>query len=333
MTSTLSPTRPCATNTLAWFGLSVLAALFAWSCGDDDATNDPPQARLCGSNIEDLEFLQPELIADIAELIRTSTGTVRQGQQFDPVFSKDGLTLFFSSDHETNFQVYRATRPSVDEPFDTLIHLNSDVNRPKPVPQFPGDRAQVFGFQPLEDLGLATIQADYEQDLDRRFYLGELTADGYVWTPTLRTETSTRAFDNRLASDGLTLAYADAPRATDSRDLFFSQRARLSEAFTQTAALDGVNTPDQDESAPSLTDEGLLFVRRSSNTNDDIWFAQRTEGDFAFGSARALDPLNSDAFDGEPVVYSGETRCELVFVSSRDPSLPYRLYRSVLRPR
>ncbi|MEM6955631.1 MAG: hypothetical protein AAF645_08080 [Myxococcota bacterium] len=293
----------------------------------DESLPEPLAPILCGRPLAELEFDAPELIAEVASLIEAIMPG-RPGVHFDPAFSADGLTLYFTSDHEFEFKVWSESRATLDGPFDGLERAPADIN---------GDftfRTDQFGFQPVESLNLAAITASYPvMDLEppgrSHAFVGRFVGGAYEWSVSPVSFLHESISDVRLSLDGLQLYYG-APGAGE-RDIYVSKRPDLASAFETFDRVPFV-TQDENDSAPAPVrdPDTLLFVRAGTDTGDDLFVTNLGL------DGRPVEPvelvgLNSSEFDGEPVVLELPGRCELVFVSSRGDA--FKLWRSVITPR
>ncbi|MEL6340193.1 MAG: hypothetical protein AAFQ65_09805 [Myxococcota bacterium] len=267
-------------------------------------------------------FAEPEPLSDIRGLIEDSSPT-RFGIRFDPTFSSDGLTLFFSSDH-TGWAVWRATRPTLNAEFDNLAVLGDDVNR---------DSASEFNFHLRDTLGIAVIFSNYD-DGGGPLYEGIVQNNGTIAWSSSTLNAALDVGDGRLSNDALTLYFTVGTPSEGRRALYTATRSSAETSFADPGMLISVNTDDSDDSGPFPTAGGhalLLATNRSGGLgDDDIWLAERRSLEVPFEEPQPLTVLNSPEFDGEPTVLERDDGCEIVFVSSRGAEA-FQLYRSFVR--
>lgn len=284
-----------------------------------DAPNIGTGPALCGMPFGTWTLTTPEVL-EVNALLMAAFPVNGDRNEYDSVFSEDGLSLYFTSDQSGAFQVWVATRPSLAEPFDTVQLLGPDVN------DAPNG---IFGFDPLAHLGIAVISAPYAGTLGGDdFWLGTLSGGNWSWSAT-DLSTPSGDIDARLTADGLTVYY---PRgALDDRDIYVSRRPAIDVDFGPGTLLPELNSPVSDASPVPVA--GGMFVvtdRPGGAGSDDIWYAE-SAADGGFQQPYPLAAVNTPTFDGEPALYDHGGTCELVFSSFRDG--PSNQYHSIVVPR
>lgn len=307
---------------------SLVPVLLACACGrlrfepqrdaaaDDVAGDDATGPPLCGIPFGQWTLTAPTPLDDVNNLLISQFPAQGDQDEFDPVFSETGLSLYFTSDQSGAFQVWVATRPSLTAPFDTATLLGPDVN---------AATNSIFGFQPLDHLSIAIVSAPYAGAIGGDdFWLGTL-AGTWTWTAT-SLSTADNDGDARMTADGLTVYFPTG--AGDVRDIYRATRPSLGVDFGPPTLVPELNSALSD-SAPLPVTDGIFVVSDRPGTagGDDIWYANRA----ANGSYEPLVPLtvlNTSAFDGEPALFEANGACELIFVSTRTG--PYNLYRATV---
>ncbi len=82
---------------------------------------------VCGIERASWSWSTPGPIPELPALM----GTIRTNVNtniFDPILSEDGLTLYITADLLGHFEEFTLTRPSLSEPFDTIVTGPDDVN-------------------------------------------------------------------------------------------------------------------------------------------------------------------------------------------------------------
>jgi len=272
---------------------------------------------LCGIPFGQWTLAPPQPIDDINSLLIAQNPGNGDQDEFDPVFSEDGLSLYFTSDQSGAFQVWVATRSSLTSAWSTVVLANADVNA---APN------SIFGFQPLASLQRAIIAAPYTGSIGGTdLWLGTQIGADWNWSPTSLSTTDGDG-DARMTADG-TIVYF--PRGTgDARDIYRASRSSLSTDFGAPTLVPELDSPLSD-SAPAPARDGIFIVRNTNSTtyDDDLWYAAN-DGAGGFESY-PLDALNTTAFDGEPAVLETPDGCQLVFVSTRAGG-PYNLYKTTV---
>lgn len=279
----------------------------------DGGFDGPPAETgpaLCGMPFGTWEITPPTPLSAVSDLLFAQFPTTDRSE-FDPVFSEDGLTLWFTTDQPGRFQVWRATRPSLESEFDVVEAMGTDVNA-------AGNGH--FGFQALEE-GAAIITAPFTGELGGGdYWLGTL-AKTWSWSPT-SLSTSGGDTDARLSADGLEVFLVRGDGA--ARDIYRATRPDLASDFGSPVPDDDVNTAFSD-SSPAPVAGGLFLVANTAvGGEENIYYAETG------GRPFRLEALVGPTFDGEPTMIPRASGCELVFVSDRDGS--YDLYRAYIQP-
>lgn len=292
---------------------------------DPDASVAPPVQRgaaACEIAMERWHLQPPTRLTEIETLLSAAYPANGNRSEFDPVFSEDGLTLYFSSDIAMRFEVWQAHRATLDAPFTSVERMDASVNA---APNLH------FGFQPLAHLGIATISAPYAGavgDLD--YWRGTRDGTTWRWSPTALSTVGSDG-DARLTADGLSLFF---PRGDQgAADLYRVRRASVDVDFdpAREEAIAEINSPAAD-TAPAPFAGGILFAskRTAPAGADDLWAAALPLGAETYAAPVALTELNAAGFDGEPTLFGGAGYCELVFISDRGGT--FDLYRSRILP-
>ena len=281
------------------------------AAGVDDAA--APAGTFCGIPDGEWELTPPALLDDAnALLIAQVPGMDRN--EFDPVFSEDGNTLYVTSDQSGRFLVWALERASPDEPFTSATLLPGDVN---------AGMNTHFGFQPLASLARGVICASFDGGAGNTdLWLGTFTG---TWAWTLSSLSTAEAeLDARLTADGLTVYFVRDP----VRDILIATRPDVDRDFGAPSVVTALSSAAAD-SAPTPIGDGIVFAtdRAGGLGGDDLWYA--SGAGTSFRSPVPLTALNSASFDGEPAVFDRGDDCELVFVSTRGGV--YNLYRAYVR--
>jgi hypothetical protein len=280
----------------------------------DTARIGPP---LCGMPFGQWAISAPVALDDINNLLIAQLPPNGDQDEFDPAFSEDGLSLYFTSDQTGPFQVWVATRPSLTAPFDAVALLGSDVN---------AATNSIFGFQPLASLSRAIVSAPYTGSIGGTdFWLGTQTTGTWSWAAT-SLSTSDGDNDARLTADGLVVYFPLGPG--DGRDIYRARRGNVSTDFGAPVLVPELNSTRSD-SSPLPVRDGIFVVRDKPGMplDDDVWYAAN-DGSGGFQTLFPLDELNTDAFDGEPAYFEMSGSCELVLASTRSGA--FNLYRSLV---
>jgi hypothetical protein len=283
-----------------------------------------PPPVLCGADPAAISWSQPQRLMDVQGLldsVRTGGATV----VFDPTLSEDGLTLFVTANLGTGYFAYSMRRPSLNEAFNQITLLPSDVNAPGVGP---------FNYQELASLNIATAFGGYPEPGyaagTALIVLADTAGSPHNWRASAINAFRPGNGDSRLTADGRALIYASTTENDGSRGLFVSERPSLTDDFVTASATAGL-TPGDNSAAWLSPDRLVLYFVHAANAatqeTSDIWSASRLDPTAPFLNAAPVAQLNTSVFDGEPYIFERGGACELYFVSSNVADL--LLYRSI----
>jgi Tol biopolymer transport system component len=186
-----------------------------------------------------------------------------------PYISPDGLILYFASDRNGAYQLFRATRQSLDAPFVNLEHL-SFFDSPDSSAQYPflSSDGSVFYFGRWKSGEFMDIYVSY-------LYTPQ-------WSkPVPLTEVNTNYADRTpfLSYDGLTLYFSrrQTPQFNYDR-IYQATRESLSGPFTQISEISTLNSSHGDVARPWVSPDnlrmyywgpnGILEISKRTSTND-----------------------------------------------------------------
>ena len=284
---------------------------------DTDATVAPP--TLCDLPMGAWTLAAPTALTPINSSDLDAEPHLRDG----------GLTLFFASNRPGGLgeaDSYRATRADLNVPFTAAVNnddlgLNSSASDTKVV--FAEDGLEVFlasGRAP--SVGGSDLWRATRTDLSAPFTNFENTA----------LSTASDEYDPFLSPDGLRLYYASS--IDGDLDLFVAARPTLADPFTAGTLIVELAT-DGTDSHPALSDDERVILFESNRPggagDSDIWIATRPSIDAPFVDPTPLPVINTDAFEGEPLLSADG--CELLFASSRAEGLgSWDLWRADVIP-
>ncbi len=244
-------------------------------------------------------------------------------QEFGPAISKDGLSLYFTSDRPGGFgfmDLWVSQRPTRDDAWGPPLNLGAVVNTPasENVPALSRDGHWLF-FNSTRPGGLgaqdiwASWRADVHDDFgwELPFNLGAGVNSPFV-------DVNPSYFENDASGVPLLFFTSNRPSASGTSDVYVSQLAahgRFGPA-TLVPELSG----EAGEQRPSIRFDGLeiFFFRhpRGSPLNGDLWVSTRDSVIDPWSPPVDLGPaVNSAAGDQHP--YIAADRQTLFFASDR----------------
>ncbi len=230
--------------------------------------------------------------------------------------SPDGLTYYFDSQVEGNWELFITSRADPSSPFSIPMPLGElNTGSGETDPTTTPDELELY-FTSDRD-GASCI------------YWSQRESRSAPWGPTQRLDQlcDVAVVGPSISSDGLTLFYNTAEVTLSIGSVMVSTRPSRSAAFGTGMQVPNLTRRDLAFGYPSLSPDGLsLFV--SVNTNElDIWMTTRPTAQSPFEEPLPVDELNSPAIDGDPAIVAGGT--QLIFASGRAGSVDLYLTRRV----
>lgn len=257
------------------------------------------------------------------------SGLGLSGHVLGPVFSADGLTIYFS-ELGTDENILRATRQSHGAEFgQAQLVPNLDVGGSQegtPFLSFDGLSLYFFstrpgpGSQGDRDIWLAE-RSSLEAEFGPARVLPGVNGPGLEHLPRLSRDERTLLFVSSRSS----------PKA--ATNLWIAERETRSEEFAAPVEVPGINSAARDEGF-SLTPDGLTLFFASNRGADpsleseldmDLWVATRPSTAADFAAAESLADLNSTGEELDPQLSPDGS--ELFFTSSRAGN--FQLFRAV----
>jgi Tol biopolymer transport system component len=226
-------------------------------------------------------------------------------------FSQDGLTIFYNSFQGTNFDIFMATRSSVDEGFSDPVRLPAPVNSSSQdaCPTLVGGHRLYFSSN--------------REDPAFDIYVSKLGPDGWSEPENLGPNINTPG-----ALDEAATFYEDGGETV----MLFSSRAnggagdgniyQSVNGGPKTLVAGGVNSSASDN-RPSVTRDGLTIhfdSTRSGLGGADIFYATRSSTSEPFGRAIHVPELSSTVNDTRPAL--SKDGSFMVFGSARAGTVP-----------
>ena len=262
-------------------------------------------------------FGEPELI----------TGLGLQAPTMGPVFSADGLTLFFSTlgtaeaPDENIFSARRQPGSAQFEPAALVPNLDAGGSEEgTPFLSFDGLSLYFFSTRP----GPGT-QGDRDIWLAQRPTLDAPFAEPVVLPGINGPELEHLP---RLSRDELSIFFVSSRESpdNDATNLWVAQRESRSAEFSAPVEVPGINGSTRDEGF-SITPDGLTLFFSSNRLaleQMDLFVATRPDASASFGTPEPLEQLNSSADELDPQL--SPDGLELFFASSRDGG--FQLFRA-----
>jgi WD40-like Beta Propeller Repeat len=245
------------------------------------------------------------------------------GDVLGPVFSADGLTIYFS-ELGSDENIFSATRQSQGAEFEQAQQVaNLDVEGSEegtPFLSFDGLSLYFFSTRPGPgSQGSRDIWFAQRPSLDAEF--GAATVLPAVNGPGLE-------HLPRLSRDELTILFVSSRTSPNAfSNLWIAQRPNRSAEFAAPMEVPGINTSVREEGF-SLAPDGLTLFFASNRASDldmELWVATRASTAVDFGAAESLVALNSTGQELDPQLSPDGS--ELFFSSSRAGN--FQLFRAV----
>src|SRR5688572_4954093 len=260
---------------------------------DADVTDGPVTAACEAQWLAGPTFSPPQ---ELATLNTANT-------DFAPWLDYDDRTLYFASDRDGEFDIWLATRPSAAEPFGIEV----------PHPDFSSARRE-YQLSYSRD-GLEMI-SNFDRDgtLDL-FHSTRASRSEPFRPPQLLGDVSSPIGDEYnplLSYDDLRLYFAaiNRPDNLGLYDLWVAERPARDQPFGSPRLLLELDTTS-DEGSPAViaTERVIVFAKRVSQTDLDLYYATRASRDVPFDPPQPVPMLNSSTTDFTP--YLRADGCEL----------------------
>lgn len=252
------------------------------------------------------------------------TGLGLDVDSFGPVFSADGLTLFFSAvgEDEDIFSAVREPHSAHCSPATAVPNLDAGgTEEGTPFLSFDGLSLYFFSTRPGADVqGDRDLWVTHRPSLESPFS-AEASVLPVVNGPSI---------DHlpRLSRDERTLIFVSGRESpNEGSNLWITRRGSKEEEFAAPVEVEGINTNAREEGF-SLSDDGLTLFFASDRLNEDdmdLFVATRADTSASFDSIEPLVDLNSTEQELDPQL--SPDGLELFFASSR--AGPVRLFRAV----
>jgi hypothetical protein len=229
----------------------------------------------------------------------------------DPTLTDDMLEIFFNR-AASNYEIWTATRLSIDDPFGTP-RIVTELGSPseESTPEISGDGLTLY---------LSSTRSSSDDDI----YIATRATRSSAWsTPVLVTELNSAAGDEGAMVDRAgTTVYFDSDRlGVDT--VFTATRADPSSAWSSPVPLAELDTAGQEES-PFLEASGLvIWLNVKNGVAFDLGVATRATPDGRFEPA-TLSELSSP--DNEADAWLSPDGRVIYFASDRDGD--YEIYRA-----
>ena len=220
---------------------------------------------------------------------------------YDPqgcCFSRDGLELYFSSMRPGgygHFDIWVATRETVDAPWGEPVNLGSNVNSSK------GENEPTISPDGLELYFSLYDETPYRIQVCSRPSKDAPWGNAEPLGPPVG---AYNAFSPEVSADGLSLYFTSGQPG--ARDIWVSTRATTSEPWSEPIVLGpNVNSTGYD-AYPSISSDGLaLFFcsdRPGGYGSGDIWMTTRPTTDAEWGPPVSYPNLNQSRDDWGPAI-------------------------------
>ena len=311
-TTSAALTGPSPTGTTAVSSTGGAETTSSSTTGEDDTFGlPPPPVELCGELVMSWTVESSEVVAEVNE---------NNSVEGAPFLTEDGLTLLFASNRDGDFNLYSASRPSLQDPFDPpapLSSLNSSENETAIAITGDGLVALIASNRAPGTLGGLDLWSASRPALDAPFSppanLGEPI------NTSLNDETPW------MSADGLRVYYS---YKAASIDIGLITRPAIDQPFAAPSELAGVNSERIDiDPALSHDERTIIFASDRAIESLDLWVATRAEPELEFTQPKPLSLLNTDTNEFAPFLAEGE--CALYFISDHD-SDSYDIHRAPL---
>lgn len=251
-------------------------------------------------------------ISTAQELMTLSTG----GDERDPWISGDRKTLYFASNREGTFDIFRAERTSPSLPFGPPTRL---VNLS--VTNASDDRASLSADE--KTLVMASERGGGNRS---QLYIAVRpdTATEFGSPDQRRLDAVNAAhpdsLDPFLSGDGLVLYLAPDPGGPMRQKIVVATRSDVNSDFRPPVDVPGINVAGRETADPALSPDQRVIVFTSDRDGGrgklDLWYATRASAGQDFGAPALIPTANDGEDDADPMLDADG--CELYFASRRN---------------
>ncbi|TMB28141.1 MAG: hypothetical protein E6J65_04205 [Deltaproteobacteria bacterium] len=242
-----------------------------------------------------------------------------------PAISKDGLSLYFTSNRPGgfgNFDIWVTQRDSVDSPWKQPVNLGPAINTGalESIPALSRDGHWLFfNSDRPGGFGMVDVWASYRFD----------KLDDFGWQPPINLGPGVNSafldqgasfFENDDGGSPLLFFGSDRPGGSGLLDIYVSERM-ADGSFGNAKLIPELNTSRNDQRAVVRFDglELFFFSDRTGVGNDDLFVSTRETVDDAWSEPMNLGPTVNSAFR-DVQAYIASDRETLFFASNRPPA-------------
>jgi Tol biopolymer transport system component len=315
-------------NVLALIGLADCHWVFPYHTAKSEGDTRVSDAPLGDRRADDARGDRAAPIIGITVGTREAVDELNRSDAWetDPVLTKDGLTIYFTSTRTGNGDIYRATRSDPDLTFST----------PEPVAGINSAGTDYFAVTPDDQLAVLssnrlTLAADKEE-LWVAVRGSALTWSFAQFRLVDELNTAYAELDTRLSPDGLRLYYAPVGfGGVMSQQLVVAERPDVTQRFAPAALLLGVHAGLIDADPTLNIDETLLVFTsiRDGQKTTDLYYAVRPSRDKPFSQPQPLSGLNTPDFEERDPFITADEKW-IYFTSTHTPTLQQDIFRAPL---
>jgi Tol biopolymer transport system component len=242
-------------------------------------------------------------------------GVSTSDSEFSPALTADELQLFFHGSSRAGTlgsdDIYRATRPSLDQPFDSgSVVLELSTSGAEGAPDLTPDGLTVyFSSGRSGGVGSNDIWVAKRPDLDSPF-AGLTNVSGV--------NSSDSETGPAISSDELELYFSSRrPGGPGTVNVWVATRASRAESFG-TPVLFAVANIGESQGSSTISEDGLTLIFGSTppGGRNELYMTTRPDRSSSFSAASLVTELNSDSADYAPDLVANGTR--IYFTSNRD---------------
>ena len=237
-------------------------------------------------------------------------------------FSRDGLELYFASDRPGglgDFDIWVATRETVDAPWGEPVNLGPNVNSHKReiAPAISPDGLELY----------FTLHHNYNIRVCSRPSKDAPWSNSELLGPPVAL--SHQDYEPEVSADGLSLYFASRrPGGYGGEDIWVSTRATTSDSWSEPINLGPNVNSGSIDACPSISADGLALFFASDRPGGygdlDIWVTTRPTTDSEWGPPVNYPSLNGPNQDFEPAISPDGS---VLYFDS-----PYAMWQSSITP-
>ena len=250
------------------------------------------------------------------KLVFADTGA----SQADPTLTADELDLYFSSNPNSNFDIWLAQRASKTDSWGTPVRVD-ELSSPSldETPEVSADGLTIY-FASDRPGGMLAGE---------HLWVSHRAARTDAWQPPIPVTDfpgGTADISPSLQKDQLMMVFASQQNGADNWDLYMTTRQSIADPWGAPTPLTTLNSPQYDwDPAVYRGGNSIVFASRRLNTSNSLFHSTRGSTDAPFSTPQLASEFDVLGNAGDP--WLSDDGKHIVFDSRGGPSRIYEAFR------